>query len=277
MDYRSAMIIALKRALRKNLMIYGGYAAYASILSLFPFVIFLVALASVMGSPKLAEQAIQSAFNNLPDQVVEAIAPAIRAVMEGENHAILTFAALGTVWVASSGIEGIRFGLNIAYEVAEPRQLWQRRLQGIFFTVFGSMVLLFIATGLILWPVVLEWAVSYAPLLASAPMALLRYVMAFCVLTGTMCLIYYYLPNVQKTWRQVLPGAVLATLIWLGLATGFSYYVSNFGDYTVRYGSLAGIILTMLFLHFSSAAILLGGQFNFSLAQLQARHEEELE
>lgn len=262
-------------AMRENLLIYGGYAAYTSILALFPFIIFLVAMASVIGNPALAEQLIEYGFQVLPTEVVETLAPVIRDIMKNNDGAVLGFAALGTLWVASSGIEGLRFGLNSVYGVNEPRPLWKRRLQGVWFVLIISLTFLLLATALILWPIVEHILGGYFPILNSGILTFIRYSIAFMLLATGMSQLYYFLPNVKQKWRQTYPGAFVASIIWILLASLFSLYVSNFGNFANRYGSIAGVIITLVFMHFSAATLLFGGQFNAILKKVRDMQQKK--
>lgn len=271
--YTKVFRLSVIGAVKENLLIYGGYAAYTSILALFPFIIFLVALSSVFGDAHLAEVIIAESFALLPPEVVNALAPVVREIMRNNDSAVLGFAAIGTLWVTSSGIEGLRFGLNNMYKVSEPRPLWKRRLQGIWFVLLCAGGFLVIATALIIWPLIEKWLGNTFPFLGSGVLAWIRYGLAFGLLATGMSQMYKFLPNVKQQWREVYPGAVVAALIWVGLASLFSYYISNFGNYASRYGSLAGVIITLVFLHFSASALLFGGQFNAILKRLKNMRE----
>lgn len=267
--YFKALRLSVMGAINENLLIYAGYAAYTSILALFPFIIFLVALSSVLGDARLAEVLIGKSFEVMPAEVAETLAPVIRDILTNKDGAVLGFAAIGTLWVASSGIEGLRFGLNNMYGVSEPRPLWKRRWQGIWFVLLCSVGFLVLATALVIWPAIEHWLGSTVPLLGSDVLALLRYSIAFLLLASGMSLMYFFLPNVKQRWREVYPGAFVASLIWIGLASLFSYYIANFGNYATRYGSIAGVIITLVFMHFSAAAMLFGGQFNAILRHIR--------
>jgi membrane protein len=74
--------------------------------------------------------------------------------------------------------------------------------------------------------------------------------------------IYYCCPDVEQDWRWVTPGSLLAVLLWLVVSLGFKLYVENFSNYNKVYGSIAGVIVLMLWLYFSGITLLLGGELN---------------
>lgn len=265
-----ATYYTITEGLKGDLLIYGGYAAYTIILALFPFVIFLVALASVVGSPQLAEQAINYSFEVFPPEMVNILAPVVREIMSQNDQAVLTAAVFGVLWIASSGVEGIRHGLNAMYGVTEPRPVWKRRLQGLGFVVAMAGAFLLLATLLIVWPVMEEFMGDVWPWLESGALGVLRYVFAFGLLVTGMSIVYRYLPNNHARRGEVWEGAVVAALLWMLLAGLFSLYLVNIEQYALRYGSFAGGILTLVFLQLSASVVLFGGKYNAVLKRLRS-------
>lgn len=276
------LFYSIKESLSEDLLIYGGYAAYTAILALFPFVIFLVALASVIGNPQLAEETINYGFEVFPPELVKILAPVVREIMANNDQAVLTAAVFGTLWIASSGIEGLRFGLNAMYGADEPRPLWKRRLQGISFVIGIATGFILLATLLIVWPVMEKWLGDSLPFLKSHVLAVLRYAFAFGLLVSGLSIIYRYLPFGKRHMKEVWEGAIAAAILWLVIASLFSLYLVNIEEYSLRYGSFAGGILTLVFLQFSASAVLYGGKYNAVLkrvkeADRQLREERKLQ
>jgi membrane protein len=73
---------------------------------------------------------------------------------------------------------------------------------------------------------------------------------------------YYFSPNVEQDWRWVTPGSLFAVMMWLVVSLGFKLYVENFGNYNAAYGSIAGVIVLMLWFYLSGIVLLLGGEIN---------------
>ncbi len=257
------------RASETMLMIYAGYAALALLLALFPFAIFLVALAGLLGTSEQAEQLITYLLAMMPEQIVQTVAPVITNIMTSQNTGLLTIGIVVAIWVASSGLEGLRIGLNHVYEVKEWRVWWKRRLQGLIFVLFGAIAFSLLTTLVIVAPLFINIIGAYFSLTYEELIALniVRYGFGFILLVGVTTFLYTTLPNVRLSWKMQLPGAVLAAVLWMGLAALFSLYLSNFANYEVTYGSLGGIIITMVFFHYSAAAILLGAAFNMAIRQ----------
>lgn len=265
------IILTVKKIEDNQLFIYAGHTAYMSLLALFPFVIFLIAVAGFLGSDNLAEAIIGDAFEVMPDAVVQTVAPVIRDIIGGDRIELATLAIFGTLWVAISGVEALRTGLNKVYEVQDFRAYWKRRMQSMVVVVIGALLFLLLAMVIILAPLVLRWVGLEDSLSALEifQIGLLRYLAGVVILMLTFTVLFKHLPGRPVRWHRAWPGALIAAVLWLILASLFSLFLKNFGHYDVTYGSLAGAIITIIFLHYSVAVVLLGAQINVVHEQLQ--------
>lgn len=275
MRHPRAIALSAQEIFMGDLLIYGGYAAYTIILALFPFVIFLLALASVIGTPTLAQDVINYSFEVFPKELADILAPVIREIMANNDEGILTLAVLGTLWIASSGVEGIRYGLNIMYGVTEERTIWYRRLQGIGFVALVAVGFLVLATLLIVWPIMAKWLGDNLSFLRSYGLNFLRYVLSFGILVSGLSFVYRFLPYGKRSIRHVWQGAIAATVLWLIITSLFTLYLVNIEEYALRYGSFAGGILTLVFLQFTAVAILFGGKYNVVLQGIRERDKKK--
>ena len=91
---------------------------------------------------------------------------------------------------------------------------------------------------------------------------IVQYPVAFVLLVGVMWMIYYFLPNLRQSKRQVLVGAVVATVLWIGVTLGFRAYVSNFASYNKTYGTIGGVIILLTWMYLTMLVILAGGELN---------------
>lgn len=255
--------VALK-ALKDNILIYGGYAAFAIMLALFPFLIFLMTLAGLLGTSEALTATLDYAFTYMPAPVVEAIMPIIKGIFSNESPGLLTAAAIGTVWIAASGVEGLRFGLNNVYGVHEFRPFIRRRLESALIVLAGAAAFFLITPLVVIWPLINEALASWLGVSTPVVMvlALLRLVIATIVLMGLFSILYRVLPNRHIQRHGVKRGALMAALLWLVLARLFALYLEYFGNYDATYGSIGGIIITLVFFQFSATVILLGAVLN---------------
>jgi membrane protein len=264
---------ALRAFPQKRLDEAAGAAAFAGFLALFPFLILLVSLAGILGTTTQAEVLIARAAAYLPPDAAGAVAAIVRDVTRLHDPGdILTLAVIGTVWVASSGVEGLRSGLNAAFEVTEPRPFWLRRLQSMLFVMLLAVGLIVLSLLIIAAPLWLVWLRQHMPMADGvwARLNVGRFVVVFVFLMTLVSMLYQWLPNARLSWRETLPGAMLAAGLWLLFAWGFARYVANFGQYNVTYGSLGGVIVLLVFLNISAAVLLYGAEVNQQRLRLQS-------
>jgi membrane protein len=242
----------------------AGYMAFAAFTSLFPFLIFLAALASVLGTRRTADETIAGMFLFMPADVARTLAPAVHEVMAGHHGGLLTVGVLATLWTASSGVEALREALDRAYEVEDLAPIWWRRLQSMAVVVVGALALFVASLAVILGPVL--WRVLEAFGRPSEEEAVIwtlgRYAVGAVVLALGLVGLHRWLPNHHLPVRAIVPGVLLTLALWLVGASLFSLYLGTVADYSVTYGSLAGVAITLLFFYLTGALFILGAEYN---------------
>lgn len=256
-------------------MVRASAISFSSLFALFPFLIFLTALAGTIGNSTEALNFVSLSLANLPYEVAETLRPVISEVVGGDKGGILTLSMLVTLWTAGSGVESLRDALNSAYDVEAPRSFLLRRLQGAVIVIVAALVILFTMSGFVFLPLLWEPLTNWLDIRNANLRAITTVqggIAVLLVLTG-VTLIYRFLPNVPQRLAEVVPGMLLAGLLWFALLFGFSWYLSSFGRFAVVYGSLGGIVITLLFFYLSAATLILGAEFNAALRiRRLARH-----
>ena len=231
---------------------------YYGFLALFPFLLFLVALASVIITPPQAEQIVQQLSQVAPGAVTQILGDRIRQLGHQQNVSLLGFSALGAIWAASGAVMALMRALNVAYDVKEQRPFWKTRGIALLMTLFSGVLAL--VAGLV--------AIA-APALAGAlggPIATavvwLRLPAAGLVMMFLWAVLYYLLPDVEQDFKFITPGSVIGVVIWVIASWGFSQYVVHFGNYDKTYGSIAGIIVLLFWMWISALVLLVGAEVN---------------
>lgn len=251
----------------------AGHMSFTAFTSLFPFLIFLAALAGYLGSSEAAAQITDLMFRFTPDDVASTLAPAVNEVMSNRSGSLVTFSIVVTLWVASNGIETLRLALTRAYEITEWRSLWLRRVQSIVFVVVGAGFVFVISFGILVGPIVWQILEQILGLGGQAWLAWLigRYAFAGSLLFIGLVALHHWLPHHQWSFAAVLPGIFLTLLLWLISATGFSFYLGNIADYTVMYGSLGGVVITLFFFYITAVLFIWGAEFNAVLRESELK------
>nr|WP_052375534.1 YihY/virulence factor BrkB family protein [Chondromyces apiculatus] len=242
---------------------------FSGVLALFPFLLFLVALTSLMLDPSETAELIAQLYQVAPSAVAEILSERLDALGHGGSPGLLTLGGIGAFWAASGGVAALSRALNAAYDVTETRPWWKVRLLGIGVTAAAAVLSVIAAAIAIVTPAV----VNFLGLSGLSPLFLfLRLPIAAFIMMIVLAMLYYVLPNAKMKFRIITPGSVVAVLLWLLVSVGFSSYVTNFGSYEVTYGALGGVIVMLMWMWISSMAIMLGAEIN---SLIERRGEEK--
>jgi len=246
----------------------SGYIAFTAILALFPFLIFLTALAGFIGDTDSADRVISTLFELSPQDIAKVLAPILKDVLTQQHGGLLTVSILFALWTASSGVEALRTLLNRCYGVRETRPVWRTRPESMVIVVAGASLALVLSVVLVLGPVIWKLVTDYLPIDGAwfLPWVILRYGLAAIVVAACLVGLHRLLPNCHQPLHRVWPGAATTALLWLATAGLFSVYVDNFASYSVTYGSLGGVVMTLMFFYISAIIFAFGAELNACLA-----------
>ena len=236
--------------------------AYYYLLALFPLLILLLSILPYLNID--TQTALDTLKTFMPSETMKTIEENIIKILNERNGGLLTFGILGTIWSASNGMNAFIHSMNIAYDVEETRSFIKARLISILLTlglVFAFIVMLVLPVfGKVLIDL-MEQVVSL-PEETQSLFSILRWVIAVAVISSVLAFLYRFAPNKTFPFKHVIPGAITATILWFVISIGFSFYVSNFANYSSTYGSLGGVIVLMLWLYLTGLILMLGGEIN---------------
>lgn len=246
-------------------VIHSGHIAYSGLFAFCPFVIFLAGLASRFGSEEALDRLSALSWKLLPVDVASTLQPLMREAMQGSDATLLVI--IPSLWAAASGTEALRAALDRVLGTGRDWPLWLRRLQGLAFVAVTSLAVLVATVVVVIAPLV--WGmVTYRIGMPPGALSILfaaRYALAALVLFTSLLLVYRWLPAARHPLRWHVPGAILASLLWLALAGSFTLLIEETGRYRVVYGSIAGIVATLFFFFLSAAVVIFGAEFNAGL------------
>jgi membrane protein len=262
----------MKRAvtafLADDMLTYAAALAYQLLFSLFPFILFLVALLGFLDLATVFTWVRQQTAAFLPPQAMQQVNQVIDQLQQ-PHGGLLSFGIIAALWSASAGVRAIMNALNVAYDVEEGRPAWKRYPLSILYTL-GLATMLILATALlVLGPQATHWLAQQVGLgqLVVTVWTWLRWPVAILLLMTAVAVVYYAAPDVEQDFRFITPGAILAVIVWVATSLGFSYYVQHFANYSVMYGSLGAIIVLLLYFFLSAAVLLFGAEVNAVLEQ----------
>jgi membrane protein len=252
----------------------ASHIALSTLTCLFPFLIFVTAVAGFLGSERLADVAVTALFATWPEQVAAPLSHEVRLVLTEGRGGLLTLGALLAVYFASSGVEALRIALDRAYGVVNRRPWWRLRLESIAFVLVGALALLTWALLVVLAPLVWVVLCRHVPGMAAfeAPVTLARLAIASVVLIVALLFLHEVLPARRVTLAEIVPGAALTFVLWAAAGLAFGAYLTRFaGGYVTTYAGLASAMLVLVFLNLLATIFVLGGELNAAL--IRARRD----
>jgi membrane protein len=258
---------------RDDVMGLAAQLAYYLILALFPFILVLVSLMGLLGSPGLASTVLDYFQRVMPQQVYELIETYTEDIISGREKSptLLSFGILFTLWSASGAFAALINALNRAYDVQETRPFWKVRGIAILMTLGLSVLIL---VGVLLLVVGEPIGRAIADVFGLGELFELvwniaRWPVALFFMVFTVALVYYFAPDVEQPFRWITPGGLIGVLLWVLASAAFSFYVNNFGSYNKTYGSIGVVIVLLLYLYISSLTILFGAELNATLIRMK--------
>jgi membrane protein len=242
---------------------YASALAYQMLFSLFPFILFLIALIGFLHLPDFFSWLRLQSELVLPPQALEQVNPVIDQLQQSKGG-LLSVGIVIALWTASAGVRLMMSAMNAAYDVVEGRPAWKRFPLSIIYTVGIAGMLLIAAALMVLGPQVMSWIAAQVGLeyFIVTLWTIARWPVIVILLMVAVALIYYVMPDVKQEFRFITPGSVLAVVVWIIASLGFGFYVKEFANYNAMYGSIGAIIVLLLYFYISAAVLLLGAEMN---------------
>jgi membrane protein len=270
----------LKRTVREaredNLTDWAAALTYYGVLSIFPALLVLVALLSLLGEhPRTTDALLEIVQDVSPGAAAETLRDPIVDVIrsKGGAGALLGVGLVGALWSASGYIGAFMRAMNVLYEVEEGRPFWKLRPLQIAITIAMVLLLALVAIAIVVTGPLASAVGGVVGLDDAAVTAWSwgKWPVLVLIVIVMLAVLYYAAPNVKHPgFRLLSPGAVAAVVLWLVASLLFALYVANFGSYNKTYGSLGAVVVFLVWLWISNLALLLGAELD---SELERRRE----
>jgi membrane protein len=271
-DSKPSAFATLKRTFTEfsedNLTDWAAALTYYGVLAMFPALIAMVSIVGLVGDPAATTKALTDIVASIgPASAADTLAGPIRSISSSSSTAglglIVGLAA--ALWSASGYVGAFMRACAIIFETPEGRPIWKLRPLQILVTLVMIILAAVVALSVVLTGPIVE-AVAKPLGLGSTAVTAWDYakwpVLALIVLL-MIAILYYTAPNVRmRGFKWVSAGALFALVIWILASVAFAFYVANFGSYNKTYGTLAGVIVFLVWLWITNVAILLGAELN---------------
>ena len=258
---------------KDNISIVAAGVAFYFFLALFPTLAAIISIYGLVTDPMEVERQMEQLAAHLPQDTHQMLNERLRSIAQDSGSTLGWGVALGillSLWSANSGMKSLFEGVNIAYDERNERS----------FLKLNAITLLFTVGGIILGGISFALVVAF-PAVADnlgLPGVLLtvikwgRWLLLAAIIMFALAVIYKIAPDRDNPkFRWVSWGSAIATALWLLGSLLFSWYVNNFGNYNETYGSVAAVIILMLWFNLTSFTILLGAEINSELEHQTAR------
>jgi membrane protein len=255
---------AFKESSVDNVGIMAGGISYAAFLAIFPALIAGISLFGLVADPATIAQQAEGVLAALPQEAQPLIRDQITSLTQTSGGALsigLVVSILLALWTASGGTSSLMTAINVAYDETESRNFLKLRGTALLLTL-GAIVFVLLTLALVaVVPAVLN-ALNLGTFI-NIIVQVIRWVLLVALIVVALAVVYRIAPDrdsPQFKWTSV--GALVAAALWVLGSLAFSLYVNNFGSYNKTYGTLAGVVILLLWLYLTSYIILLGAEIN---------------
>ena len=250
--------------------------SYYFLLALFPFLIFLTStIGIVLGSGTGTRHALFDYLARvMPPSAYQLISNTMYEVSAASSGGKLSFGLLAALWAASNGLTAITTSLNMAYDVKESRPWWKQRLTAIGLTIALSVFIIVALVLVVAGGRIADWLAQTYGFGPVFPLTwkIIQWPVVLACMIFAFALIYYLAPDLkEQKWTWLTPGAAIGVALWLLVSVAFRVYLHFFDSYSATYGSLGAVIILMLWLYFTGAAVLVGGEINSEIENAAAQ------
>jgi membrane protein len=246
--------------------------AFYAMLGLFPFMIFVLSTISMFPlGDSLRPELLKALENQMPLEAAQYVTNVVIDLLPAQNQGLLSFGLAASLWGASMAIGALITTINRAYNIRPRRNIVHQKILSIILTLALSGLWLMAMTIILMGQ---EWTQQLFQWMGIASetntfWTSVRLPMAFLLNLTALSILYYVAPEAKQKYRWILPGALTSTILWFGASSAFRYFLSNFGQYNKTYGSLAALVILMIWLWISGLLFLLGAEINALMKRME--------
>jgi membrane protein len=275
--WKDIVVRAKEEAKTDDVSLLGGGVAFFAMLALVPALVAVVSIYGVFANESTVVRQVGDVLGAAPREVQDLVTAQLRSIVMGSRAGLSIAAVAGillALWSASAGMKHLIGAINVAYDENETRGFIKVRAISLALTV-AAIVFLVVAFGII---AVLPAALAKTGLGDAGRIAVgvVRWVVLLVGMMVGVAVLYRYGPDREDPkWSWASPGAIFATVTWIAVSLLFSLYTANFGNYNKTYGTLAGIVVVMLWLYLTAVAIIVGAELNAEIERQTERDSTE--
>ncbi len=239
--------------------------AYYTMLGLFPFLIFLLGLLSTFPLGEALQPLIlEELRSQMPAEAAHYVTDTVLGLLPNSNQSLLSIGLVASLWGASMAVGALITTINRAYNIRPRRNMVVQKLYAIMLTLILSGMWLMSMTIVLVGPGLTQEMFEFLGIASETNTfwTSIRLPMAFLLNLLALSILYYIAPEAKQKFRWILPGAFTSTILWMLASSAFRIFLRNFGTYNKTYGSLAAVVILLVWLWMSGFIFLLGAEIN---------------
>jgi membrane protein len=255
-----------------RVMLVAAGVTFYCLLAIFPAIAALVAIYGFFSDPASISSQVDKLSGVMPGGALDVIRNQMNQVAsQGPSKLGVAFIIgfLVSLWSANAGIKSILDALNLVYDEPEKRGLIRLNLLSLAFTVAAILFILVAIACIAALPAVASSQLQGATAVIAQ---IVRWPILFIIIAVGLAFVYRYGPSRAEPQRRWITwGSAFASIAWIAVSLGFSWYAANFGSYNKTYGSLAAVVVLMFWLWLSAAIILIGAELDAEMEHQTVR------
>ncbi len=247
--------------------------AFYALLGLFPFMIFVLSVISIFPLAQgLQPRLLEELQTQMPPEAAQYVTDIVIGILPNANQGLLSFGLLAGLWGSSMSIGALITTINRAYNIRPRRNIVTQKILSIVLVLTLSALWLLAMVIILTGPHITQQLFQWLGMASETNRfwTNLRLPMAFMLNLTALSILYYIAPEAKQKFRWILPGAVTATVLWFVASGGFRLFLKNFAQYNKMYGSLATVIILMVWLWISGLIFLLGAEVNALMKRMES-------
>jgi membrane protein len=249
--------------------------AFYNILGLFPLMIFLLNIIGLFPLGRdLQPKLLKELGEQMPPEAAGFVVDTVLGLVPNANRGLFGVVMFASLWGASMATGAMITTINRAYNIRPRRNLFQQKILSMWLTLVLAVLWLAAFVIVLQGPRVTQNVFELMGIASETNTfwTSVRLPMAFVLTLISLSILYYIAPEAKQRFRWILPGAIAAAVLWLGASSGFGVFLRKFNNYDATYGSLAGLVILMVWFWLSGVVFLLGAEVNSLMKRMDAEH-----
>jgi len=266
-----------KSALADHMPLLASALSYSSFFAIPSLLLLAIGIFTLAGSAATIDSLIAALHGAIPAEALDLFGSSLKQI-DSRAHAsvlLIVVGALLALWSLTGAMSAFMTAIELAYAQRDPRPFLRRRLVALELVGFFLLALVLVGGLLVFGPMLSAWVgrKTDAQSLVSWIWWGTEWPLLIGALLAILTIMLWLAPAQRPSWQVLLPGALLATVIWIVSSAGFAYFTATYGTYNKTWGSLSAVIVTLVWLWLTSLALLLGAELNAEAARRVGRRE----